>query len=351
MRSDYYTPPDLLPHVDVASLVREVRRAQIRDISNGKIILYSWRKVVDGINTIWFVIGMHKNKPFEGYFHSTGELWDGSGLKPGWVPERRLASVKHNPFLSANTTATTEMKVYNELIDPQLWRLANGGDQGAMYELQVRGPEHWLPARPNAGKRGAGLGYVGFMQHGSPAERAAERAVAVERARRGADTTQEEREFQRWWENLAPWERDYWAKRWREEDKAQQEQEARARTARRAARKELFEGKKNPVRGNRGPRGGYTAWERAALPTHAFLVPETRSWPVSDKEHAEIAIQYMLRGFGDRSSYPLLIQRLAAKWPVAKNADIWRFYSRFREAIEEKSGQRMPTLQQLREAA
>ena len=36
-----------------------------------------------------------------------------------------------------------------QLIDPQLWRLADGGDEWAMYELQRRGPAHWRPARPN----------------------------------------------------------------------------------------------------------------------------------------------------------------------------------------------------------
>lgn len=44
------------------------------------------------------------------------------------------------------------MKDYKELIDPQLWWLANGGDEQAMYELSERGPAHWLPARPNPEK-------------------------------------------------------------------------------------------------------------------------------------------------------------------------------------------------------
>lgn len=56
---------------------------------------------------------------------------------------------RRNPLLSANRTPTPEMKDYQEYIDPQLWMLANGGDVQAMYEMSVRGPAHWLPARPN----------------------------------------------------------------------------------------------------------------------------------------------------------------------------------------------------------
>lgn len=56
---------------------------------------------------------------------------------------------RRNPLLSANRTPTPEMKDYQEYIDPQLWMLANGGDVQAMYEMSIRGPSHWLPARPN----------------------------------------------------------------------------------------------------------------------------------------------------------------------------------------------------------
>lgn len=58
-------------------------------------------------------------------------------------------SSRKNPLLSANRTPTPEMKDYQEYIDPQLWMLANGGDVQAMYEMGIRGPAHWLPARPN----------------------------------------------------------------------------------------------------------------------------------------------------------------------------------------------------------
>ncbi|MAH47684.1 hypothetical protein CMI37_17825 [Candidatus Pacearchaeota archaeon] len=44
---------------------------------------------------------------------------------------------------------TPDAKVYQQLIDPQLWRLADGGDRWAMHELQRRGPAHYRPARPN----------------------------------------------------------------------------------------------------------------------------------------------------------------------------------------------------------
>lgn len=97
-----------------------------------------------------------------------------------------------------------------------------------------------------------------------------------------------------------------------------------------------------------GPRGGYTKSERASLPSSVFLKPETRTWPVSDRRHAEIALQYMTAGRGRPQEYPTLIKRLARHWPVIPaNRDIWQTYSRYRSDIAAKAGKRMPTLKQL----
>lgn len=104
---------------------------------------------------------------------------------------------------------------------------------------------------------------------------------------------------------------------------------------------------------NRGPRGGYSAAERDALPPEAFLKPSTRKWPVSDRQHAEYAIQYMARGFGNRSEYPSLIRRLADHYSPedAKNRSIWTFYRQQRAGIQSISGVPMPTVRELRRAA
>lgn len=102
---------------------------------------------------------------------------------------------------------------------------------------------------------------------------------------------------------------------------------------------------KPEVRKNPGPRGGFSPTERSRLPKSGFLKPESRGWPVHDRNHAHIAIQYMTRGFGDRSEYPTLIRRLAGHWPPGPDtADIWDFYEKNRAGIEAMAGRRMPTV-------
>lgn len=96
-----------------------------------------------------------------------------------------------------------------------------------------------------------------------------------------------------------------------------------------------------------GPLGGYSPKERAGVPTSMFLKPSTRSWPVSDENHAHIALQYMTRGFGGRQEYPSLVRRLATLWPVSQNPEIWADYSSKKRSIESKCGCRMPSLSEL----
>jgi hypothetical protein len=102
-----------------------------------------------------------------------------------------------------------------------------------------------------------------------------------------------------------------------------------------------------------GPRGGYSSSERDALPAADFLDPKTRSWPVSDANHAKIAIQYMTRGFGNARTYPTLIRRLATMYPVTYqgNKAIWSKYNRLRSEIAEKAGKTMPTVNALKKFA
>lgn len=67
-----------------------------------------------------------------------------------------------------------------------------------------------------------------------------------------------------------------------------------------------------------------------------FLKPESRSWPVGDKKHAKIALQYMTRGFGNHSEYPMLLKRLAKVWSPEdpENNDIWDMYRRNKSKID-----------------
>ena len=102
-----------------------------------------------------------------------------------------------------------------------------------------------------------------------------------------------------------------------------------------------------------GPRGGYTKAERAAIPRHMFLEPNKSppSFPVSDRNHAWIAVQYMTRFHIPNS--PTLIRRLAKFWPPSdrKNAEIWARYKRLRPKIAKMAGvplKEMPTITQLK---
>ena len=100
----------------------------------------------------------------------------------------------------------------------------------------------------------------------------------------------------------------------------------------------------------RGPRGGYSPAERASLPSSAFLKPETRSWPVSDLQHAKIALQYMSRGFGNRSEYGMLLQRLFERYPPDRFPELAEMYERLQDKIQAKaSGRRARANPQARE--
>ena len=97
-----------------------------------------------------------------------------------------------------------------------------------------------------------------------------------------------------------------------------------------------------------GPRGGLTPAERKSIPSHMFLEPKTRSFPVQDRNHAWIAVQYMTRFHIPNA--PILIRRLAKFYPPSdpQNAKIWDRYKRLRKKIEEMSGKNMPTFSQLK---
>ena len=83
------------------------------------------------------------------------------------------------------------------------------------------------------------------------------------------------------------------------------------------------------VQSNPGPRGGLSAAERDSLSQSAFALPGRR-WPINDKRHAVIAMQYMLRGFGNKSDYPTILNAISKRYPREdkRNAEIWSFYAK-----------------------
>ena len=234
-------------------------------MAGGQVVLTSFRRNGD-FPQIWEVQVEYNGKPVGGLFHAHGELWlnDGSDPAPDWVPRGRKnpGPHYHHSHKKVATYKYPKEETYQELIDPQLWRLADGGDTYAMYELELRGPGHQLPARPNPARKN-------------------------------------------------------WSQR------------------------------RLPSRGS-GRAGGYTKRERARLPDRDFLKPKTRSWPVGDPRHFQIALQYMVAGRGNSSEYPMLIHRLAELWPVSSHSSLWSIYSRNRKKIERKYGGSMPTLKSLR---
>ena len=67
-----------------------------------------------------------------------------------------------------------------------------------------------------------------------------------------------------------------------------------------------------------------------------YLKPSTKSWPVGDEQHALIALQYMTRGFGNRSEYPQLLERLLQRWPLDEHPRVAAAYKRLLPKIKEK---------------
>jgi hypothetical protein len=86
---------------------------------------------------------------------------------------------------------------------------------------------------------------------------------------------------------------------------------------------------------NPGPRGGLTKGERNRLPDTAFAL-SGRRFPINDRRHAVIAMQYILRGFVGRGDAPKVLAAIAAKYPKSdrRNAEIWAFYQEHRPRLE-----------------
>ena len=78
---------------------------------------------------------------------------------------------------------------------------------------------------------------------------------------------------------------------------------------------------------NPGKRGGLTAAEREALPGDVFALPERR-FPINDRRHAVIAMQYLLRGFVRKGDEPKVLAAIKKRYPPTdpRNREIWAFY-------------------------
>jgi len=108
---------------------------------------------------------------------------------PGAPPGRLTGgSYLRQSLASQPGIQTSQSKLMRQLIDPQLWRLADGGDEWAMHELERRGPAHYRPARPNPGKanpntkkKGMSQKVASFFKHGGEQERAYHRRESSER--------------------------------------------------------------------------------------------------------------------------------------------------------------------------
>jgi hypothetical protein len=89
------------------------------------------------------------------------------------------------------------------------------------------------------------------------------------------------------------------------------------------------------VAGNPGPRGGLTEAERSHLPDSAFAL-SGRRFPINDRRHAVIAIQYLLRGFVAPGDAPKVLAAIAKKYPESdrKNAEIWAFYKKHKSKLQ-----------------
>jgi hypothetical protein len=85
---------------------------------------------------------------------------------------------------------------------------------------------------------------------------------------------------------------------------------------------------------NPGPRGGLTPNEREGLPTSDFALPGRR-FPINDRRHAVIAMQYILRGFVADGDAPTVLKAIHKKYPPTdrRNAEIWAFFEKHRAKL------------------
>jgi hypothetical protein len=89
-----------------------------------------------------------------------------------------------------------------------------------------------------------------------------------------------------------------------------------------------------PVRENPGKRGGLTPSERESLPDSAFALPGRR-FPINDRRHAVIAMQYILRGFVGQGDGPHVLKAIYQKYPPSdrRNSEIWAFFEKHKAKL------------------
>jgi hypothetical protein len=282
----------------------------------------------------------------KGRKYAKAKLLAGAYETYGVFPDGKATQVRTSllPRARNNTTNSPGARgpTFLQAEDNHEWAEWALSRQGIQHRGMGNTPSGWpVGARMNG--KGMSPAVAGFMKHGAQQERvltreeekeeekqetARRRRIAAERKARGAPRKKSRLPH----------------KAKRQEDQKDAEFLALVRGNRRGAYREA----QLLSRGS-GSRGGYSAEERADLLDLDFLKPEMRSWPVADPAHAKIALEYMSRGFGNVSEYPMLIMRLAQIWPpTPKNKKIWGYYAKNRTKIGRKCGCKMPSLKELK---
>jgi hypothetical protein len=305
-------------------------------------------------------------------------------------------------------SSSTKMK---DLIDPQLWRLSNGGSVQAMTELMRRGPKHYQPAFPNPDPRAVPKGEkdsrnhylhhlaMGLVKKGmKPSDipinhpkAKADLQKVFQRYKKIADQAKKnprglqdvefvEADQGREWAQYDLEKRGQWYRREHRtlrniptvggahnnptptrqhgftaiigEDGGPAAEWARWAQDREFIPRRFYEGIPGMGPSRQNPR---RARRNRALPTGAYdHFLSGSSWPIwradTGFEHAKVAIQWMTMGRGRPGDYPKMVRKMARiiSPKDPRWADIWEMYERNRAKIARKADKAMPTLASLR---
>ena len=291
--------------------------------------------------------------------------------------------VGYSRSYSASQGAAQPSTGMKDLIDPQLWRLADGGSYPAMVELERRGPGHYRPARPNPGTWPAQI-EGGELTSSPRGKEAIYRSTQLPNFV-ALISSQKKR---------GPWGVIYYSDGEATSgcdslpsiQAALSDVVAEFKFEVEATFSNTKPNPRNPTlahlvdggRGLRGkdlsnmPRGLRRGVKKGILhhDQHEPLWPAPRvskarpgyggflkgktGWPAwkedSGWNHAKVVIQFMIMGRGNPSDYPSLIRKMAKILPPNEPAlsGIWAKYQRNFAKIQKKSGGRMPTLTQLK---
>jgi hypothetical protein len=269
--------------------------------------------------------------------------------------------VGYSRSYNASQGAAQPSKGMKDLIDPQLWRLADGGSFQAMTELQRRGPKHYRPARPNPDTWFV-LGWKGKKSAEVFRVRKERVAGAVAAMHKVAESYPHFDAFTVHKDYAGPAIAAPYC--------------AGSRTHYNPTLAQLVDG----GRGLRGkdlsnmPQGLRKAvkkgilhhaaheplWPAPAMsktrPGYGGFLKGKTGWPAWKEttgwNHAKTVIQFMIMGRGNPADYPSLIRKMAQLLPPNEPAlvGIWSKYQRNFAKIQMRAEGRMPTLAQLKKA-